>query len=127
MELNSKKSFVMWFMPRRCRHSGSVEQPDIVINNRTLQATAKQKYLGLIFDNRLTWTSHMHVSNICKNISYYLRLVGLYKLVLPIGLIKLLMDSLVLPHILYALSVWGPFCTNSAYNICKDFRIVQYA
>ena len=31
MELNSKESSVMWFMPRRCRHSGSVERPDIVI------------------------------------------------------------------------------------------------
>ena len=50
MELNGKKSCVMWFMPRRCRHSGSVERPDIVIN-KTLQATAKQKYLGLIFDS----------------------------------------------------------------------------
>ena len=53
MELNRKKSSIMWFMPRHCRHSGSVERPDIVINNKTLQATAKQKYLGLIFDNRL--------------------------------------------------------------------------
>ena len=53
MELNSKKSSVMWFMPCRCRHSGSVELNDIVINNKTLQATAKQ-------------SDFCHVSNICK-------------------------------------------------------------
>ena len=41
--------------------------------------------------------------------SYYLHLVSLQKLVLPVGLInKLLMDSLVLSHMQYALLVWGP-------------------
>ena len=45
MELNSKKSCVMWSQSRRCRRS--VEHPDIVLNNMTLQTTVK-KYLGLI-------------------------------------------------------------------------------
>ena len=94
MKLNSNKSCVMWFMPRHCRHSRLVEQPDIVINNMPLQVTVKQKYLGLIFDNQLSWTSH--VSHVCKKMSYYLHLVGL---------IELLMDSLVLSHMQYALPV----------------------
>ena len=106
MKLNGDKSCVMWFMPRRCRHSRLVEQPDIVINNMPLQVTVKQKYLGLIFDNKLSWSSH--VSHVCKKMSYYLHLVGLHKRTLPASLIKLLMDSLVLPHMQYALPVWGP-------------------
>ena len=71
-----------------------------------LQTTVKQKYLGLIFDNQLTWSNH--VSNVCKKMSYYLHLVSLHRRVLPVRLIKLLMDSLVLSHMQYALPVWGP-------------------
>ena len=89
-------------MPHQCRHSRLVEQPDIVI----LQVTVKQKYLGLIFDNQLSWSSH--VSHVCKKMAYYLHLVGLHKRILPANLIKLLMDSLVLPRMQYALLVWGP-------------------
>ena len=106
MRLNGNKSCVMWFKPRHCRNYRLVEQPDIMINNMTLQVTVKQKYLGLIFDKQLSWTSH--VSHICKKMSYYLYLVGLHKRILPVSLIKLLMDSLVLPHMQYALPVWGP-------------------
>jgi len=40
--------------------------------------------------------------------SYYLHLVSLHRCVLPVHLIKLLMDSLVLSHMQYALPVWGP-------------------
>ena len=89
--------------PRHCRHSGSVEWPDIVINDMT----CRPQFLVLIFDNRLTWTSH--ASNICKEMSYYHHLVGLHKRVLLVGLIKLLMDSLEFFCIMqYALPVWGP-------------------
>ena len=105
--VNSKKSCVMWFQPHHCRCS--VMQPDIVINNISLQTTVKQKYLGLIFDNRLTWS--YHVSSIGKKMSYYLHLVGLHKHVLPVSLINLVMDSLVLLHNImwYALPVYmGP-------------------
>ena len=105
MELNGKKSCVMWFKPRRCRRHVS-EQPAILVNNMILQTTVKQKYLGLIFDNQLTWSNH--VSNVCKKMSYYLHLVSLHRRVLPVRLIKLLMDSLVLSHMQYALPVWGP-------------------
>ena len=49
----------MWFKPRHCRNYRLVEQPDIMINNMTLQVTVKQKYLGLIFDKQLSWTSHV--------------------------------------------------------------------
>ena len=77
-----------------------------MINNMPLKVTVKQKYLGLIFDNQLSWSSH--VSHVCKKMSYYLHLVGLHKHILPASLIKLLMDSLVLPHMQYVLPVWGP-------------------
>ena len=52
----------MWFKLHRCRRQFS-DQPDVVVDDMILQVTAKQNYLGLIFDNQLTW------SNICKKMS----------------------------------------------------------
>ena len=75
----------MWFKPHRCRHQ-FLEQTDIVVDDMILQVTAKQNYLGLIFDNQLTWSGH--VFNICKEMSYYLHLIGLHKCVLPVCLIN---------------------------------------
>ena len=122
MELNSKKSCVMWFQPCCC--ICSVEQPDIVVNNMTLKTTVKQKYLGLVFNNRLTWNNQ--VSNICKKMSYYLHLVGLHRCVLPVSLIKLLMDSLVLPHMQYSLPVWGPSLYQHHLQCLQNFKIMQF-
>ena len=98
----------MWFKPHRCRHQ-FLEQPDIVVDDMILQVTAKQKYLGFIFDNQLTWSGH--VSNICKKMSYYLHLIGLHKCVLSVCLINYVAINglFSLSHVQYALPVWSPF------------------
>ena len=66
----------------------------------------QQKYLGLVFDSQLSWSSH--VFGVCKKMSYYLYLLNSYRHVLSNNLMKLLLDSLVLSHVYYALPVWGP-------------------
>ena len=40
--------------------------------------------------------------------SYYLYLIGRHKHCLDAGLIKLLLNAIVLPHLRYSLLVWGP-------------------
>ena len=40
--------------------------------------------------------------------AYYLYLIGYYHNVLPDSVIKMLIDSLVVSHLVYALPVWGP-------------------
>ena len=49
-----------------------------------------------------------HVSGVCKKMSYYLYLLNSHQHVLNNTMMKLLLDSLVLSHIYYALPVWGP-------------------
>ena len=53
-----------------------------------------------------TWVQH--VAHVCKKMAYYLYLIGYYQKVLPDNVIKMLIDSLVASHLVYALSVWGP-------------------
>ena len=45
--------------------------------------------------------------------SYYLHLINRHRHVLPVYLLTLLMDSLVMSHMQYALSVWGPSLTQN--------------
>ena len=66
----------------------------------------QQKYLGLIFDphDQLSWDFQ---SNVCKKMSYYLYLIKSHSKVLNFNVMKLLIGSLVLSHLTYAISVWG--------------------
>ena len=103
--------------------------PDIFVNDIVLRQVDKQKYLGVMFDTRLSWTHQ--VSNVCKNMAYYLHLLNLHKHCLSPHLLKLLVESLVLSRLSYALSVWGPSLSqqllqrlersqNCAVRLCRN-------
>ena len=90
MQLNIKKSCVIWFHTRRQRNQ---TYPDIVVDNVGLQVATKQKYLGLMFDSTLSWSDQ--VSRTCQKMFYYLHLsmINHHRHVLPAYLLKLLMES----------------------------------
>ena len=63
------------------------------------------KYLGVMIDSTLSW--HIHVENISEKIS---RAIGLLYKIRPfvdIKIMKTLYYSLIYPHLLYAIEVWG--------------------
>ena len=62
--------------------------------------------VGVQIDEHLKWNSH--VSYLCKKMAYYLYLISRHHKVLPMFMLKLLVESLVLSHLNYALPVWGP-------------------
>ena len=103
MKLNFTKSCVLWFSVKATRQP---TYPPITVDNTILRVVTQQKYLGLVFDSQLSWCSH--VSGVCKKMSYYLYLLNSHRHVLSNNIMKLLLDSLVLSHVYYALPVWGP-------------------
>jgi len=50
LQLNIKKSSVMWFTPKLLKN---VSCPSIVLNNTELKRSRPPKYLGIIFDKNL--------------------------------------------------------------------------
>ena len=90
MTVNYSKSSVMWFRVsnRRLPHG----YPPIMMDDVILSVVPKQKYLGLIFDERLTW--YCHVSKVCKSMSYYLHLLCKHRHVLTDDFLKTLAESL---------------------------------
>ena len=74
MQLNIEKSSIMWFQPRSLSH---VSPPNVVVDGAPLRIVSSQKYLGVIFDNRLDWSAH--VAAVCKKVSFYLFWINSYR------------------------------------------------
>ena len=86
MQVNVRKSSVMWFRIRQPK--ARVSSP---LDGSSLSCVEHHKYLGVHFDPQLSW--NIHVGHICKKMSYYLYLMNYHHRVLPSH--KMLADSLV--------------------------------
>ena len=93
--------------------------------------TRKQKYLGLIFDCSLSWAHH--AAKVCSKMLYYLYLLSTHRHVIDYNLMKMLLESLVLSHLSYCVTVWGPSLgsvlsqrlqrmQNRAVRLCCNLR-----
>ena len=102
MKLNIAKSSLMWFKSKR----GVSAHPSVFIDGHQLQEVEKQKYLGVVFDNKLQWGPQ--VDYICKKASYFLYLLSIHHRSLTYDILKMLTESLILSRFDYALPVWGP-------------------
>ena len=108
MRFNTKKSSVMWFQPRALSNT---LPPEVKIDDVPFSTVASQKYLGITFDNKLDWSTH--VASICKTMSFYLFWINSHRKSLPTEVTKMLVDSFVLSRLIYALPVWGPLLSQS--------------
>ena len=120
MKLNIAKSSVMWFKPKA---SVTGQIPVVYLGDGTLRSVSTQKYLGVVFDDQLKWDSH--VANVSKKVSYYLYWINAHYKHLPNDVLKLLIDSLVLSRLSYALPVWGP--AISKQNLHRLQRLHNWA
>ena len=108
---NSKmlKSSVMWFSVRPLQ---SVTLPSIHVDGHPLECVDTQKHLGLHIDSKLSWRSHVAIY-----------LIEYHQSILPASIIKMLMESLVMSHLNYALSVWGPSLNKDLFScLCRLYN-----
>ena len=96
------------------------------MDGHSLVCVDTQKYLGLHIDSKLSWRSH--VANVCKKMAYYLYLIRYHSDILPKHIIKMLMESLVLSHLNYALPVHSDLVSclcrfhNQAFRVTCGLR-----
>ena len=103
MQLNCNKSSVMWFsMKPIC----TAALPTVSVNNTVLKIVSHHKYLGVVYDDKLQWSSH--IDKVCKSMSYYLYMIGSHRTSLTHSVSKMLVELLVLSRMRYAISTWGP-------------------
>ena len=114
LSLNVAKTEFLIFKPPRTRLR---ERITLKLNGTTLYESKKIKYLGLIMDERLTWSFHIH--ELSKKLN---RSIGiLYKLqnLCPDSVLVSLYFSLIHSHISYGLLVWGTAHDNVKDQIIK--------
>ena len=114
LSLNVAKTEFIIFKPPRTRLR---ERITLKLNCTTLNESKKIKYLGLIMDERLTWSFHIH--ELSKKLN---RSIGiLYKLrnLCPDSVLVSLYFSLIHSHISYGLLVWGTADDNVKDQIIK--------
>ena len=90
--------------------------PDLHINNHVIECVKEFNFLGTIFDENLTWNSH--TQKVANKISRTLGMLNRLKHTLPFSALKLLYNSLILPHLQYGILVWG-FKHNRVFKLQK--------
>ena len=121
LSLNIDKTNFLVFHP----YNKPVKQRiTLQINKKAISEKNQIKYLGVIVDSTLTWKDH--IDKICKTIS---RSIGvLYKIrpFVNLKILKTLYYSLVYPHLIYAIEVWGSAAnTHLNHIIMLQKRIVR--
>ena len=101
----------MEFTPAKCVHLTISNKHHIIEHNyylfdHLIQKVSKAKYLGITFDEHLTWKNHIH--NICQNANS--ALVFLRKNInhCPISVRSHCYKSFVRPILEYASPIWAP-------------------
>ena len=116
LSLNAKKTKFMFFhFPQRNITSYI---PDLTINNIVIERVTKFNFLGLTLDEHMSWKSHTH--KICNKMSRCIGVMNRLKRFLPLNILKLMYNSLILPHVQYSILCWG-------FNPGKTFTLQKRA
>ncbi len=110
LSLNVSKTEFIIFKPPKMRLSQRIT---LKLNGTTLYESHHIKYLGLIMDDKLTWSSHIKElsKKLCKSVGILHKLKSLC----PEQVLMSIYYSLVHSHISYGLMVWG-----TAHDKIKD-------
>ena len=103
LSLNVSKTKYMIFHHRQRKIDGFI--PDIRINDSPIERVTDFNFLGLQIDQHLNWNAHIQK---CSNkISRTLGVMNRLKRYLPTKILRVLYNSLILPHLQYAILSWG--------------------
>ena len=103
LSLNVKKTKFMIFHYHQRDISKYI--PDLKINGQSIERVTEFNFLGLTIDQHVNWNAH--IQKVSSKISRSLGVMCRLKKFLPPHILRLLYNSLILPHLQYALLTWG--------------------
>ena len=119
LSLNIDKTNFMLFTPKNFSLCTDIVRHDIVINQIKIQEVKETKFLGVIIDNRLKWSSH--IMYISKKIAKGIGIILKSRKVFDNETLLSLYHCFVYPYLHYCIHVWG-----KAYNThLNDFVVLQ--
>ena len=120
LSLNVDKTNFMLFTPKRWPHSMN----DILIDKCKINAVEETKFLGVIIDNTLKWSSHLkYISGkIAKGIGVIIKARKVFS---PATLLSLY-NSLIMPYLTYCIHVWGKaYDTHLSHLMLLQNKVVR--
>ena len=103
LSLNVKKTKLMIFHHKQENIENLI--PQLKLNEQIIEWVKEFNFLGLTIDQHLTWNEHQQ--KISYKISRLLGIMCKLKRFLPQQVLRILFNSLILPHLQYCLLSWG--------------------
>ena len=123
LSLNIDKINYMIFRPKNKNDNG----PDMLINNIQISQVNKAKLLGVIIDNKLSWSEH--TKHVIQKVSKGIGIIIKARKHFNQETLKNLYNTMVLPYISYCIHVWGKAAIthiNKIYILQKKIvRIIK--
>ena len=118
LSLNTQKSkFMLFHMPQK-----KIFIRNICLDNNSVEVTNSFNFLGIILDKHLNWNSH--INKISGKILNVIGIMSKLKYFVPVRILKIVYNSLILPHLNYGLKCWGYKLQKISKLQKKAIRIV---
>ena len=114
--VNTQKTMTLILPPKITNPSPDIE---IQFLNSSISANDQIKYLGITIDSRLNFEKHIGI--VAKKISRSLGVMCKLRNVLPPKALLVLYYSMIHPHLLYGITIWG----NTYEKYLKRLRTLQ--
>ena len=122
LSVNPKKTTYMIFYKNHCFRNQTTILPDLFINEIKINRVTHTKFLGINFDEKLSWKRH--ITSIESTLSRNLGIIRRVRQFLSHKCLKQLYFALLQPHISYGNLVWGS--TNKT-KLSSIFKRQKYA
>ena len=97
--------------------------PDIRINDSPIKKRVTDfNFLGLQIDQHLSWNAH--IQKCFNKISRTLGVMNRFKRYLPTKILRVLYNSLILPHLQYAILSWGSKLSRLSISQKRATRVI---
>ena len=115
IRFNRQKSKAMLLSRRKCKERNELE---IYLNNQPLMQVLSLKYLGLIFDPKLTFRDHIiYMTEKCSKLIFALSKSANLNWGLNHAALKTIYIGGILPHLLYGAPVWINTINKANYKL----------
>ena len=96
----------------------------LTISGSIIERVTQSKFLGLNINSNLNWKAHL--SAVSTKVSRVIGLLHKLKYVFLLYILRMIYNSLILPHFNYSLLAWGCKCQNIKILQKRAIRIVHF-
>jgi hypothetical protein len=113
--LNANKTKLIVFSSRKCRRDLSA--PPVILNDVELKQVTNESFLGVQVDKTLKW--YEHTCKISNCISRKIGMMSRIKNFVSQKTLKTIYNSLIQPHLIYGITLWGRTFDKGRTRIIK--------